>query len=100
MPATKRASRGTVPGVSNRKKIKAPRAPQPAPLAARSSAAIRATCSECGGPIRWVDAAAAAEHGLDVDQALEFLDSGRDDVEWWVCTLCPGGGVLSAASTF
>lgn len=42
-----------------------------------------------------VDAAAAAEHGMDVDQAVQFLGGGSaDGLQFWVCTSCDNAGVM------
>lgn len=58
----------------------------------------RKTCSECGAPVRWVDAAQAREHGMDPDEAKEFLGvDSVDDLDIWVCTKCDNGGVMGPA---
>lgn len=59
----------------------------------------RKSCSECGAPVKWVDAEAARAHGMDVQEALGFLGvSSADDVECWVCTGCDNAGVMGPAS--
>lgn len=58
----------------------------------------RKSCSECGAAVRWVDAAAAERHGMDVEKALGFLGASGDQVEWWVCTACDNAGVMGPAS--
>ena len=59
---------------------------------------MRKTCTECGAPVKWVDATAAAEHGLDVDQALQFIGGADSSAEFWVCTSCDNAGVLAGAT--
>jgi hypothetical protein len=66
----------------------------PPGLDAAFNRAARKSCSECGAPVRWVDAAAAAEHGLDVDQAVQFLGGSAAGLEFWVCTSCDNAGVM------
>ena len=59
----------------------------------------RKSCSECGAPVRWVDAAEAREHGMNVDEAVAFLEvDSVTDVECWVCTSCDNAGVMGPAS--
>lgn len=53
----------------------------------------------CGSPVSWVDAATARSLGMDVDEALRFLNvSSVDEVECWVCTACDNAGVMGPAS--
>lgn len=59
----------------------------------------RKTCSECGAAVKWVDAQAARDHGLDLDKALGFLGtSSPEEVECWVCTACDNAGVMGPAT--
>jgi hypothetical protein len=60
----------------------------------------RKSCSECGAPVRWVDAAGAREHGMDVEEALGFLGARSvDEVECWVCTVCDNAGVMGPTAS-
>ena len=62
--------------------------------------AVRKSCSERGAPVKWVDAEAASAHGLDVDQALQFVGArSAQEVEFWICTSCDNAGVMGGASS-
>lgn len=89
--------------MSNRRKLKplhGGRRPQRTPQgnASAFNQMARKSCSACGAPVRWVDAAAAEVHGMDVEEALGFLGSTVDQVEWWVCTACDNAGVMGPAT--
>jgi hypothetical protein len=67
---------------------------------ARLNRAVRKSCSECGASVKWVDAEAASAHGLDVEQALQFVGArSAQDVEFWICTTCDNAGVMGGASS-
>jgi hypothetical protein len=56
---------------------------------------FRKTCPDCGGAITWTDESGAREHGMDVDQALEFIGAPRDgSLEWWICETCGNAGLM------
>lgn len=90
--------------MSNRRKLKplhGGRTAQASPQAAVSAfnQLARKSCSECGAPVRWVDAATAEERGMKVTEALGFLGvASVDQVECWVCTACDNAGVMGPAT--
>lgn len=57
----------------------------------------RRSCSQCGAPVEWVDAATALERAPRLGEAVEQLGGPGAALQFWLCTSCGESGVMGAA---
>lgn len=58
----------------------------------------RSSCDNCGAAVEWITGDEAAGRGIDLTDALEFLDVSQVvEKDVWVCTSCDNYGVMGPA---
>ena len=61
---------------------------------------MRPACSQCGAPVDWLTGDEGTALGIDLAQAMEFLEiTAIPNRDLWVCTRCGEHGVMGGLET-